>query len=365
MLGQIADAVIVIDTTGCTTFLNEAAKSLLGVDTTGVPAERRSEVYGMLTGDGAPFRAEDLPSMCAMRERRVVAGVDMLIRRLDGTETPVQENAAPIIADSGAVVGAVATLRDMSVQRGLERQKEDFLAAVAHDLKNPVAVLQGQAQLLRRRALRGPLELDQVMQTLAVIEDRARVMTTLIDELTDVSRLRMGQPLDLNFHQSDLVDIVRTAVSAQESVAEDHRFVLEGVDRELLGVWDAPRLARVLGNLLSNAVKFSPEGSQIRVRLDREDRDGLSWAVIAVQDEGFGIPARDLPHVFEWFYRAANVSGTVSGTGIGLAGARQIVEQHGGTIEVASLEGEGSTFTIRLPLDRPDRTSETGTRQAG
>jgi two-component system phosphate regulon sensor histidine kinase PhoR len=351
MLGQIVDAVIVIDATGRTTYLNESAKRLLGVDTVGVPPERRSEDYGMLTAEGAAFRAEDLPSMRAMREKQVITGVDMLVRRPDGTEIPVQENAAPIIAEHGTVVGAIATLRDMSAQHKLERQKEDFLAAAAHDLKNPIAVLQGQAQLLRRRAQRGLLDQEQVMAGVEVIESRARAMTKMIDELMDVTRLRMGEPLQLNRQQADLANLVRDMVDVQRAASDGHHLVFQAAEGAYTGSFDTSRLARVLANLLSNAVKFSPEGSEIKVRLQREERDGRDWAAVAVRDHGLGIPAQDLQHVFEWFYRAENVAGTVSGTGIGLAGARQIVEQHGGTIDVKSRVGAGSTFTIRLPME--------------
>lgn len=350
ILGQIADGVMVIDTAGRTTYLNEAAKSLLGVDTIGVPPERRSEIYGILTAEGAPFRPDELPSMRAMREQQVITGVEMRIRRPDGTEIPVQENAAPIVGEDGTVVGAVATLRDVSAQHELERQKADFLSAIAHDLKNPVTVMQGQTQLLRRRARRGLLEQDQVLEGLAVIEARTRLMTRIIEELMDVTRLRMGQRLQLTPQVVNLVELARDAVEATRSVAEHHRFVVKSDEDEILGFWDATSLARVLGNVLTNAVKYSSEGSDVHIRLRREERRGEPFATVTIQDHGVGIPAADLPHVFDWFYRAGNVADTVSGTGIGLAGARGIVEQHGGTIEVESQEGVGTTVIIRLPL---------------
>jgi signal transduction histidine kinase len=113
----------------------------------------------------------------------------------------------------------------------------------------------------------------------------------------------------------------------------------------LVGEWDGQRLRRVLDNLLSNAVKYSPDGGEIVVQLAREE----DWAVLLVSDQGLGIPADDLPHIFERFRRARNATEIV-GTGLGLSGARQLVEQHGGTIVVHSQEGAGSTFTIRLPL---------------
>jgi signal transduction histidine kinase len=105
-----------------------------------------------------------------------------------------------------------------------------------------------------------------------------------------------------------------------------------------------------LDNLLSNAIKYSPAGGPVLVTVAREQIDGGAYAVLAVQDHGVGIPAADLSHIFERFHRASNVQGRISGTGIGLASARQIVEQHGGDLTVRSTEGQGSVFTVLLPL---------------
>jgi signal transduction histidine kinase len=116
---------------------------------------------------------------------------------------------------------------------------------------------------------------------------------------------------------------------------------------QLVGVLDAVRLARVLDNLLDNAVKYSPRGGTVEVTIARED--GL--AVLSVADHGEGIPAADLPHIFERYRRGRNVEGRIPGTGIGLAGVQRIVELHDGTISVDSQVGGGTTFTLRLPLN--------------
>jgi signal transduction histidine kinase len=118
---------------------------------------------------------------------------------------------------------------------------------------------------------------------------------------------------------------------------------------DLVGRWDRGRLGRVLDNLLSNAIKYSPGGGEVVVALSSQD----GWAVVAVRDQGVGIPVAELSRVFDRWFRGRNVSGRMRGSGIGLAGTRQIVEQHGGSIEVTSEEDVGSTFTIRLPLTEP------------
>jgi signal transduction histidine kinase len=113
-----------------------------------------------------------------------------------------------------------------------------------------------------------------------------------------------------------------------------------------VGAWDGGRLQRVIDNLLGNAIKYSPSGGEVIVRLEACGE----WAVISVRDHGVGIPADDLPRIFEPFHRATNVVGRISGTGIGLSGTRRIVERHGGTLDVESSEGSGSIFTVKLPL---------------
>jgi signal transduction histidine kinase len=119
---------------------------------------------------------------------------------------------------------------------------------------------------------------------------------------------------------------------------------------EIVGDWDDIRLQRVFSNLIDNAIKYSPKGGEIAVSLGRITQDAAALASVAVADNGIGIPEVDLPHIFERFYRAGNVAPNMHGTGIGLAGVKQIVEQHGGSIEVKSEEGIGTTVTVLLPL---------------
>jgi signal transduction histidine kinase len=118
----------------------------------------------------------------------------------------------------------------------------------------------------------------------------------------------------------------------------------------LVGFWDAARLERVIENLVGNALKYSPAPSEVQVSVGRQDTADGAWAVVRVRDHGLGIPDEDLGRVFEPFQRARNVQGRIRGTGVGLASARQIVQEHGGHISVDSREGAGSTFTVCLPL---------------
>jgi len=120
--------------------------------------------------------------------------------------------------------------------------------------------------------------------------------------------------------------------------------------RHVVGCWDAERLERLFGNLLSNAIKYSPAGGDVVLEVTAHGTKADRWAIVRVRDHGMGIPAADLPYIFEPFRRATNVGARIVGSGIGLTSARYLAEQHGGTITAESQEGIGSTFTVRLPL---------------
>ncbi len=232
-----------------------------------------------------------------------------------------------------------------------EEERRAFVDAVAHDLKNPLGAIQAQAQLLQRWLRRaGTVSPETLEKGLDRIEGATGRAVGLINEMLDAAHLHTGRPLELRPQPTDLIGLVLASAEACQWVTISHAVHVDVTDEALVGLWDRSRLERVLDNLLANATKFSPNGGEITVRVGRVDDAEGQWAVLTVMDQGIGIPASDLPHVFQPFRRGANVTGRIAGTGIGLAGAKQIVDQHGGTIEVESEEGVGSTFTVRLPL---------------
>ncbi len=232
------------------------------------------------------------------------------------------------------------------------RLRDAVLSSVSHDLRNPLTAIRVITDTLRFQLTEGELASDSasLREGLAHIDANAQRMAGQIDELLDVARLQTGRPLKLRRRPTDLIALARDVIADQQRRTSRHQIRLETNLPELTGIWDAGRLERVLGNLLANAVKYSFQGGDIVVRVTRESDGERAYAVLQVEDHGVGIPAADLPHVFRWYYRGANVAEQVAGSGIGLAGARQIVEQHGGTISVESQESIGSTFTVRLPL---------------
>ena len=228
---------------------------------------------------------------------------------------------------------------------GANRAKDEFLATLSHELRTPLSTMLIWAELLRRRAL-DELTTARALETL---ERNTRVMTRLIDDLLDISRIVTGK-LRLETGPVDLVSVIRAALEAARPAADAKRLGVECVLDSGVGPvsGDAARLQQVVWNLLSNAIKFTPKGGRVTVRLDTE----ASSARITVADTGKGISAGFLPHIFERFRQADSTTTRVhGGLGIGLEIVRQLVEMHGGTVRAESPgEGRGATFTVALPL---------------
>jgi signal transduction histidine kinase len=289
----------------------------------------------------------------SLRRGETVWGDYEILRQAGtGRDIPLLVNSAPLSDPPGAIVGAVTVFEDITALRDLERARDESLTWAAHDLKTPLTSIRGHAQLAHRRLTRLSKEtsaITPVLGQLLHIQEETDTMVRLINELVDIMRLETTGGLDLQRRPTDLVALVRDGIAAQQNVGAPP-IALEARVPELVAEVDAARLTRVVGNLLSNAIKYSPDGGAITVRVAREDRLAGPEAVIAVVDHGVGIPESDLPRIFDRLVRAGNVTGRIHGTGIGLASVRGIVEQHGGSVSAESQEGQGSTFTCRLPL---------------
>lgn len=227
--------------------------------------------------------------------------------------------------------------------------RDELLASVSHDLKNPLGAIKGYTQLLQRFVRRSSFpEQEQLSNSLTRIDATTARMTALLNELMDLARAHLAQSVELIYGSLDYVALLRQEITEQQQMTAQV-IKLETTLTSLVGRGDVARLDRVFSNLLSNAIKYDPNKNPVLITLDREEQDGCALAVIKIRDQGMGIPTTDLSHIFEQFHRAGNV-GTVKGTGVGLSSAKQIVELHGGTIEVQSAEEQGSTFIVRLPL---------------
>jgi signal transduction histidine kinase len=184
------------------------------------------------------------------------------------------------------------------------------------------------------------------------MERQVLKMDGLIDEFLDAATLQAGQPLALARRRCDLVALVRELVTEQSRQPGGGGIELSTSVESLMGEWDPERLERAIANLVANAVKYSPPCGPVRVEVEARP----AAAVVRVVDRGMGIAEQDQARIFDWFVRAENARRVAKGIGIGLAGARGIVEQHGGTLSVQSQLGAGATFTLELPLAPPGRS---------
>ena len=293
------------------------------------------------------------PPMFCPHSRLLTSGeehaVEIHDERLGGT---FLVSVSPIRGPGGTILGSVHVARDISEQKRAEslaveavRQRDQFLAMLSHELRNPLGAILNAACVVKRL----PAQAGPFSDALAVIERQAQQMSYLLDDLLDVSRVMQGK-IAMSQEKVDLTGIVSDAVAAVRSLldARNQTLTLDISDQPLHVRGDPARLQQIQVNLLTNAVKFTPLGGQIRLRLQREDEA----AVLNVADDGEGISRDMLESIFELFVQAdTTLHRQQGGLGIGLTLVRMLVEMHGGRVTAHSAgAGQGSEFVVHLPL---------------
>lgn len=246
------------------------------------------------------------------------------------------------VEESGPAEFRDIARRFNEMAEALQREHQNrlaFLAGVVHDLKNPITAAQLNLATMRPgRAL--PPE-DQLRDTIQMLKRQMERLHRMVGDLLDSARIEAGQ-LEFRMLETDLRPIVREVIDLFQTTSPRHTLVAALPDEPVAIRCDPARIAQVLTNLVSNAIKYSPDGGEVRVSLE-------PGAAISVQDRGMGIDAADVPRLFEPFRRVGRAAHDIPGAGLGLFASKKIVEGHGGTIEVESEPGKGSTFRVRLP----------------
>jgi signal transduction histidine kinase len=268
----------------------------------------------------------------------------------DGMGTEDNETRLRVVERSGRWIavsvfavgdGGMAILRDVTAERELDHKRRDMQRLVSHELKTPLASIAGFGETLQRYEL-NPEEQQRVA---ALIRGEALRLGEMVATFLDLERLSTGQLVE-STEAVDLSELTRRRVEVLIASAEARRQSIAtdlGPGAVIRG--SAVLIERVIDNLIGNAVKYSNEGNTIEIRVGRDD----STAVLTVTDHGPGIPEKSIPRLFERFYRVPGVGG--AGSGLGLAFVAEVVDWHGGCIEVSSVVGKGSTFTVRLPTE--------------
>jgi PAS domain S-box-containing protein len=266
------------------------------------------------------------------------------LQRLNGQSLPVGVTYAPLLDAQGHLTNIIATARDITRFREAEELKSTFVSVVSHELKTPIALIKGYVSTLRREDANWDREI--VDDSLAVIEEEADHLTDLIENLLDASRLQAGA---LSINRSDVaLDVLVNRIAERfQTQSSNHSIQVEFPPSFPVILGDEDRLGQVLSNLLSNAIKYSPEGGEITIRGEVRPEH----VIVCVSDLGPGIPAQDIPHIFDRFYRATDTARTTKGAGLGLYLARAVVEAHRGRIWVDPAPGVGARICFSLPRD--------------
>jgi len=357
-------AVYTTDRQGRITLYNDQAAKMWG---------RRPEIgrdlwcgsHRIFRQDGTPMPHEQCPMAVTLHEGRAVRGQEILVERPDGERFYVLPYPELLRDTTGEVVGAVNMLVDITDRKRAEqelverseqierlaqelaaadRRKNEFLATLAHELRNPLAPIRHGLQLLQM-SLENP---DIQQQALGVIERQVRQMVRLIDDLLDISRITSNK-LQLRKEHIELAATIHNALETTRPLLEaaGHEVTLLLPPDPVYVEADPTRLAQVFTNLLNNSAKYTEKGGHIWLTVEMQSGE----VVVAVRDNGIGITAEHLPHLFEMFSQAAPaLERSGGGLGVGLALVRGMVELHGGSIEARSEGlGRGSEFVIRLP----------------
>jgi signal transduction histidine kinase len=248
-------------------------------------------------------------------------------------------------------VGRVAVMQDITALKQIDHMRSQLLGTAAHDLKNPLNAIRLGADLL----LDAPLT-DQQRKALSMMQRATDSMTNLITGLLET--IRVESTANVTFEPVQVNDLVRRSIEDLRPLAESrsHSMDYDPPKDALLIMGDPNRLNSVVTNLLSNAVKFTDPGGVIRIRVEADDERVL----FTVTDNGPGIPEDEIPRIFEHLFRGRmtvrDPNNPIEGTGLGLALAKTVIEQHGGKIWVKSTEGEGSTFFVSLPREPTPKT---------
>jgi signal transduction histidine kinase len=253
---------------------------------------------------------------------------------------------SPVLDDRGGFVGRLWTLRDVTDQRELDRLKDDFVATVSHELRTPLTSMMGFLEMIREGEA-GELNEEQ-QRFLSIVYRSSERLQRLVGDLLFVARLD-ANGLQLQFGDTQLDEIVHDAVESSGALARAREITLVAEVEPVPPVsGDKERLSQLVGNLISNALKFTPAGGRVTARAFV---DG-SHAVVEISDTGIGIPPAEQGRLFQRFFRSSTATEqAIPGTGLGLVISRAIAEAHGGTIDVTSVPGEGTTFRVEIPLE--------------
>ncbi|MGI6733530.1 MAG: ATP-binding protein [Anaerovoracaceae bacterium] len=334
ILKNMADGLLAIDNEGRIILANHAAMQMLGLKQHEIEEKTYDEIIGKFSNN--------LLFEC-IREHSLEGGYHEVVEKA-GRAYDVRYDRFK--DESGQETGMIVVFQDITEQQKLENMQRDFVANVSHELKTPLTTIKSYTETLLNTEIN---DCATIGNFLGVIDEEADRMSRLVRELLQLSKLDYKQEKWFK-KETNLVNVVKAALTKVEMTAANKSQQLISLfdpKERIMTIIDRDRIDQVLLNVLSNAIKYTPEGGKIQVDVFSED----DMAKVVISDNGIGIAEKEIPRIFERFYRVDKArSREMGGTGLGLSIAKQIIEEHGGTITVQSKLGEGSRVTISLPL---------------
>ena len=295
---------------------------------------------GILKGGMCDSRC---PLRMALTDRKPMFLMETTIRTKAGETIPVRMNVAALFDENGDLIGGVESFQDISTLKAMERERNNLISALAHDMKSSLGIIGGFVLRLLRKA--DTVDRQKGQRYLEIIRDESEKLEKLISDFLELARLQAGK-LTLNVSAISLdKELIELCEAYEPKIARaglalklENEISLPPIDA------DARQMRRVFTNILDNAVKFSPKGGSIMVTTGNAESD----VFVRIRDQGVGIASEELPYIFDAFHRSGTRTKT-EGFGLGLAAVKAIVEAHGGKVLVESELGKGSTFTVLLP----------------
>ncbi len=283
------------------------------------------------------------PLRTTLQGKKPVSLVDTTIRKKSGETIPVRMNTAGLFDDDGHLIGAVESFQDISRLKAFEREKENLVAMLAHDMRSSLSAIGGFAMLLLKKL--GNIDEAKQKKYLEIVRKQSGKLELLIDDFLEVSHLQTGK-LKLNLTAVSLDKELMELLDSYQLRASESGIKLKLENEEPLPTIqaDVHKLGRAFNNLVDNALKFSKEQGTITVTTQETAQD----IIVKVEDDGIGIPPDELPFIFDAFHRGAGTE-EKRGFGLGLAGVKTIIEAHGGYVQVDSEPGKGAVFSVVLP----------------
>ena len=353
LLEKLPAGAYTCDTDGLITYYNQQAVTLWGrAPKLNDAIDRFCGSFKLFATDGTPITHDRCWMALALQNNREYNGQEIIIERPDGQRLTALAHANPIHDDDGKLIGAVNVLVDITERKRAEdallqsdRRKDEFLATLSHELRNPLAPIRMVADIVAANAGNN----SRLQWAAGLIQRQVKHLSRLVDDMLDLSRVAHGE-VGLITGPADLRDIVWQAVEMNRAAVEAkrHNLWVDVPENKFLLECDSARLVQVVSNLLTNAIKFTPRGGTIHLAAAA---DG-SKVALHIRDSGIGISPELLPHVFDMFVQGKRtLARAEGGLGIGLTLVKRIVDLHDGDVSVTSAgTGRGSVFTIRLPL---------------